>query len=183
MMVFKRKQIVVLALVLMILAAGYLQYNYRQSSISISEKDNEKLGQAVYVDGDNKTSAGTTVSASKQATDFFAQAKLDKEISRSKDTESLKTLSADTTASKEIKLKAQENVLKISENSQKETRIETLVMEKGFNDALALFGDDGSVDVVVKSPTLTSAQVAQISDIVSRQANVPISKIHIKNIF
>ncbi len=50
MMVFKRKQIVVLSLVLMIVVAGYLQYSYKKSSISVNSKDNEKLGEAVYVE-------------------------------------------------------------------------------------------------------------------------------------
>ena len=50
MMVFKRKQIVILALILMIVVAGYLQYSYRQGSTSANTEG--KLGEAVYVDNE-----------------------------------------------------------------------------------------------------------------------------------
>jgi len=168
MMVFKRKQIVVLSLVLMIVVAGYLQYSYKKSGTAVTQ-------------GSDK--AAKTVSASKQANDFFAQARLDREVTRGKDTDALKSISNDPNAPKEAKTKAYDKAIRISENSQKEMRIENLVKEKGFNDVVVLFGDDGSIDIVVKSPSLTSAQTAQIADIVMRQANVPMSKIHIKSLF
>ena len=60
--------------------------------------------------------------------------------------------------------------MQIIENSEKEMRIETLIKEKGYKDVVVLFGSDGSVDVVVKAPSLTSVQVAQIADIASRHA-------------
>jgi len=193
MVVFKRKQIVVLALILMIIVAGYLQYTYRKSSVSVNGKENGKLGEAVYVENnelspqDQKASndgkAVKAANSSKQANDFFAQAKLDKEVTRSKDTTTLKSITEDANASKEAKEKAYSQMIAITANAEKEMRVESLIREKGFSDVVAMFGDDGSVDVVVKTPSLTSAQAAQISDIVSRQANVDISKIHIKNMF
>jgi len=198
MMVFKRKQIVVLSLILMIVVAGYLQYSYKKSSVSVSGKETGRLGEAVYVENENDTAAAEqkdkekkdnndknqkAAAASKLANDFFAQAKLDKEITRSKDVDALKAISDDASASKEVKTKAYEQRMKIVQNSEKEMRIETLIKEKGFSDVVALFGDDGSLDIVVKAPNLTSAQAAQISDIVTRQANIEMSKLHIKNIF
>ena len=200
-MVFKRNQIVVLSLVLMIVVAGYLQYSYKQSSLSASNKDNSKIGEAVWVDNsqaiDKQTSAQVSadikstsnakasgaVSASKEANNYFTQSKLDREISRGKDTDSLKSITSDSSVAKETKAKAYGAMMKLVENSQKEMRLETLIKEKGFSDVLALFGDDGSVDIVVKSPDLTDAQAAQIYDIASRQANISIAKIHIKNKF
>lgn len=193
MVVFKRKQVVVLSLVLMIIVAGYLQYSYKKSSVSTSAKDGSKLGEAVYVDNkdseanakdsakDTKTTKDT--SASKQANDYFTQAKLEKEITRGKDTDALKAITVDQNATKDAKAKAYEQMMKIVSNSEKELAIETLLKEKGFNEALVLFGDDGSVDVVVKVPALTSANTAQITDIVTRQAKVSAADLHIKNIY
>ena len=197
MVVFKRKQIVVLALILMIVVAGYLQYSYKQGSTSAG-KDNGKLGEAVYVDSqlgdeslnadqeakiDEKSDKKADVSASKLANDFFAQAKMDKEMSRSKSNDDLKAISEDANASKETKAEAYEKMMALVNNADKEMRIETLIKEKGFSDAVALFADDGSIDIIVKTPSLTSAQTAQISDIVSRQAKVAIEDIHIKKLF
>ena len=46
-----------------------------------------------------------------------------------------------------------------------------------------MFGSDGSVDVVVKTPSLTSVQVAQIADITSRHADVDIKDIYVRQSF
>jgi stage III sporulation protein AH len=204
MMLFKRKQIVVLSLVLLIVIAGYMQYSHNKSVESMAGKDSDKIGEAVYVNGedvvsqedtskdaknskDSKNPKSTPVpkatGASKQANDFFTQAKMDREITRGKDTDALKEITVDAVASKETKAEAHEKMMKIVESSEREMRIETLVSEKGFSDVVALFADDGSIDIIVKSPGLTNAQSAQITDIVSRHAKMDIDKIHIKNIF
>jgi stage III sporulation protein AH len=199
MVVFKRKQIVILSLVLMIVVAGYLNYSYKNGSVSVNGKDSGKLGEAVYVDNadgvDNTDLAGDVQvdskiskteeasSASKQVNDYFAQAKMDKEEARGINKDSLKEITEDKNASKDAKAKAYDQMMKVIGNSEKEMKVELLIKEKGFNDVIALFGDDGSLDIIIKSPNLTSAQTAQITDIVSRQANVEISNMHIKNVF
>ena len=43
MMVFKRKQIVVLSLVLMIVVAGYLQYSYNKNGESVSNLEDVSI--------------------------------------------------------------------------------------------------------------------------------------------
>lgn len=193
MMVFRRKQIVVLVLVIMIVAAGYLQYSYNKSSISVEGEKNEKLGEAVYVDQNDIDAVNNSdlvedgeteyIDASKQANEFFIQARLEREISNSKNTDFLKQITEDTNADQEQKTKAYDQMMQIINNSQKGVKIETLIEERGFKDVVALFSDDGSLDIVVKSPSLTSAQTAQIADIASRHGNIDISGIHIRNIY
>ncbi len=189
----KRKQIIVLSLVLMLLVAGYLQYNYNQSS-QYSEEDSAQIGDAVYVDNQDASDKGNidtaaagdeekTATASKKANNFFAQAKMDRDVTRDKDIETMKGLYEDNMAGKDVKSKAYEKMMKIVETSQKEANIETLIKEKGFNDAVALFSDDGSIDIVVKAPAISKADWAKIADIVARQGNVPFDKIIIKNMF
>jgi stage III sporulation protein AH len=196
MMVFKRKQIVILALILMIVVAGYLQYSYKQGSTS-EDQNAAKLGDAVYVDNqiENQGLAGTedeaandakpqtNVSASKMANDFFAQAKMDKEQSRSKSNESLKAITEDVNASKETRNEAYEQMMAIVEKADQEMRIETLINKMGFSDSVALFADDGSIDIIIKTPSLTNSQTAQITDIVTRQAKLTVDNIHIKTLF
>jgi len=229
MMVFKRKQIVVLSLVLMLVVAGYLQYSYRKGDTSVNNSDSSRLGEAVYVDSefavsdgvketdkskdkkedskdvkednkakdsdktsdkdnsksndeDNKKTSANLV-ASKEANDYFAKAKIDKEVSRGRSSDTLKAIADDPSLTKEARTKAYEKVTRMAENSDREMRIENLIKKNGFNDAIAFFADDGSVDIVIKAPNLSSSQTAQIYDIVSRQANLDIDDIRIKNIF
>jgi stage III sporulation protein AH len=117
MMVFKRKQIVILALILLIVVAGYLQYSYRQGSTSADAEG--KLGEAVYVDNEiynegfeesgmdlsENIDDQKNVTASKIANDYFVQARMDREQSRSEAAESLKSITEDINASTEIRMK------------------------------------------------------------------------------
>ncbi len=185
----KRKQIIVLSLVLMLVIAGYLQYSYNKSS-QFSEEDSGQIGDAVFVDNQdiNDDSAAVddtekTVTASKEANNYFAQTKMDRDVVRGKDIEIMKSITDDQSASKEQKTEAQAKMMKIVETSQKELNIENLIKGKGFSDVVALFGDDGSVDIVVKAPAISKADTAKIVDIVTRQANISLDKIVIKKMF
>lgn len=189
MVVLKRKQIVVLALVLMIVIAGYLQYNYRKGDTAATKDENDRLGEAVYVDNDDMLEDDMDyifdyddeIGASIQASEFFAQAKLDREITRSMDADAFREITNSENASEDIKVEAFNSMMSMIEKNDLEMRIENLIKERGFSDALALFGDDGSIDIIVKSPSLTDANIAQIADIVTRQANVDMSQINIRN--
>ncbi|HOA54295.1 MAG: SpoIIIAH-like family protein [Acetivibrionales bacterium] len=196
MMVLKRKQIVILALILLIVVAGYLQYSYRQGSTSADSEG--RLGEALYVDSDiyNDEMFGSdsdladegfgdqvNITASKMANDYFIQAKMDKEQSRSEAADSLKAIVEDATVSTEIREEAHNKMMALAENLERESRIEILINKMGFEDSFILFADNGSVDIIVKTPSLTSSQAAQITDIVMRQADVDVEDIHISTMF
>ncbi len=186
-MVFKKRQIVVLALILVIVVAGYMQYTYKKSSSASTQKNGEKIGEAVFVDSKNDASladddnAAGTGSAVKTDGDFFAGAKLDRETSRSLSMDMLKKITEDSNASEAVKSEAYDKMIRLVDISEKENKIEMLIKEKGFADVVVIFGDNGNMDIVVRAPGLTSAEAAQIADIASRQGNVDIRGIHIRN--
>jgi stage III sporulation protein AH len=180
----QRKQIIVLSLVLMLVIAGYLQYSYNKSS-QFSEEDSAQIGDAVYVDNLDVTAGDVakTATASKDTNNYFAQTRMDREVVRDKDIENLKGITDDQLASKEAKVKAQEKRLELVDISQKEVNIENLIKGKGFSDVIALFADDGSIDIVVKAPAISKSDIAKIADIAVRQGNVPFDKVVIKSMF
>jgi stage III sporulation protein AH len=210
--IFKKRQIVALSLVILIVVAGYLQYTYNNSGFSKADEEAGRLGEAVYVDNsdmeenpedaltndndsdiaideitvdtskDKETSSGNIV-ASKEANDYFAQTKLEREISRSKETDKLGNIAAEESASDEIRERAYEKMMALVDIADKEMRIEALIKKEGFEDVIAFFADDGSVDIIVKAPSLSSAQVTQITDIVTRHANVELDQITVKQKF
>ncbi|NMB96559.1 MAG: SpoIIIAH-like family protein [Clostridiaceae bacterium] len=212
MKIFKKRQIVALSLVILIVVAGYLQYTYNNSGFSKADEEAGRLGEAVYVDNsdmeenpedaltndndsdiaideitvdtskDKETSSGNIV-ASKEANDYFAQTKLEREISRSKETDKLGNIAAEESASDEIRERAYEKMMALVDIADKEMRIEALIKKEGFEDVIAFFADDGSVDIIVKAPSLSSAQVTQITDIVTRHANVELDQITVKQKF
>lgn len=200
MMVFKRKQVVVLSLILMILVAGYLQYSYKKSGSSADNRTNERLGEAVYVDnsqdkevfeeegvtaleGELAYDEEVVVPASAETNNYFAQAKLDREVTRSKNFEALETITQDINADQQAKAMAYEQLAKLTEIAEKEMKVENLIKQRGIADVLAFVSEDGSVDIIVKAPKLTPELTAQIADVVSRHANVEISNITLKNMW
>jgi len=199
-MIFQKKQIVVLSLVILIVIAGYLQYSYKKSSTASNDTQNGKLGEAVYVDNsltdkestdknsseknnkkESKEGKESSIQASQEVEEFFVQTKLSREASVSKSTDSLKAITEDVNASEDVKAQAYEKLIMLAERSEMEAKIEALITDAGFEDAIVLFGEDGGMDIIVKTPTLTSQDVAKISDIASRHANVSLDKIYIKN--
>ena len=183
---FQRKQIVVLSLVLMLVIAGYLQISYNSQ---FAVEDPAQSGDAVYVDNhevdtsENAENVQEAVTASKETNNYFAQTKMDRENTREEDIETIKGITSDQLATKEAKAKAQEKMLQIVEINQKEANIESLIKGKGFSDAIAMFADDGSVDILVKAPAVSKADVAKIADIVVRQGNVSFDKVVIKAMY
>ena len=73
-------------------------------------------------------------------------------------------------------------MVEITELSEQEVAIETLMASKGFSEAVVSLTSD-SADVVVESSELTDANRAQIEDIVTRKTdiapeNIVITPIH-----
>ena len=191
----KRKQIVVLGLVLVIISVGILQYNYNSSGESAKldlaldqDTDLEDIpGAAVYVENADTAVIDEAVAQAEQAVGFFAEARMERDKARSKQKDELKVLAqaADGTIATSTgmnSLEAQEQLLAIIKRSEAESTVETLVKQKGFEDALAYMSDTNNVDVIVKASSLTSQDVAQISDIVVRHADVTMDKITVKNV-
>jgi len=187
-----KKQILAVALVIVIIAAGVLQYIYSDKGFS-SKNDNEeeRLGEAVYVDnitGDavNLTD-GTKADASENDNavtgaeqDYFTQARLERDAIRSRQKEELKELTS-SSAGEEIAAKAQQEYMDLIRRAEIEATIESLIKQRGIEDVVVIFGSTGTVDLVVKAESLSQSETAQISDIVMRHAGVEMKDIHIKN--
>lgn len=186
-----KKQIMVIALVLVIITAGVLQYTYGKADYSAKRDDTEeRLGEAVYVDNMNGDKADDlqddSASADKAATeedtdDYFAQARIEREAIRSRQKEELEQMTSSTESNNESAKIVQEEILKLMKRSEMEATIESLAKQRGFKDVVAILGSTGSVDLIVRAESLSPAETAQLSDIVMRHAGVEMGEIHIRN--
>jgi stage III sporulation protein AH len=185
-----KKQILVVALVLVIITAGVLQYTYGKSGFSARKDGDERLGEAVYVDNVNGGTAGTdsdtgissdNIPVVAETENFFVQARLDRETIRSRQKEELQEITALKDAPEDSVAKAHEEYLSLIKRSEIEATIESLIRQRGFDDVVAILGTNGSVDLIVKADNLSQDQTAQISDIVIRHASVEMDAIHIRN--
>ena len=167
MMVFKRKQLVLAVLAVLVGVAGYVNIS-RERSVS-TEEDLEAsagyLGEAQLVESDS-------------VTDFFAQARIDREAGRSKSIETFNSLISNEDADEETRETAQQGVLTLAQNTETETAVENLIRAKGFEDAVCYI-NNGMANVVVKAESIDSSDAAIISEIVSEQSGIPNEKIKI----
>lgn len=127
------------------------------------EASRENAGEAVMV--------GSTVEKS-----YFESAKLSREQTRAKNKETLLELANSTNTSEPQKQAAMEEIVAMTEVSEKETATENLLAAKGFDSVIVSIVED-SVDVIVDATELTEPQIAQIHDIVKRKTEASADKI------
>lgn len=196
---FKKNQIIIAALVVMVAVAGYLNYSgmifgddknateannelANKELLDISEEDSAQADSDILdaegelANGEVEGTPGEAVLTSGEASGIVAQAKVSREQVRAKNKETLQAIIDDTNISEEQKADAIAQMVTMTEMAEKEVAIETLLATKGFNEAVVNLTED-SADIVVNSSDLTDAKRAQIEDIVTRKAGVSAANI------
>ena len=240
---FRRNQIIITTLAVMIAAAGYLNYAGKRDleagsrlsqagSLELSEEDlmaenlaaqSEMVSDILSLDNDpaegevaeagpedtslalgdngaggeasaqegelsgNSTDTGNTgesadpagyenpgeavLTSGMSVADYIAGVQLSREQIRAKNKETLMSLINSTNIDEAAKQQAIQDMIRITEISEKENAAETLLMAKGFADPVVSITDD-KVDVVIHASSITDPQRAQIEDIVKRKAEV-----------
>lgn len=109
---------------------------------------------------------------------FFISSKLDREQVRAKNKETLMDIIESESISEEDKKAAIESMIQLTERAEKESAAEMLLEAKGFDGAVVFMVDD-EVNVVVNASNLTDQQLAIIEDVVKKETDVTVDKIHI----
>ena len=191
---FKKNQIIITALAVMIAIAGYLNYSGRlfgekenrakeasaetanQELLDISAEELETDGEIASKDSEVEGTPGEAGLTSTGAQNTVAQAKLSREQVRAQNKETLQALIDNTNISEEEKKDAIAQMLQLTQLSEQEVAVETLMASKGFSEAVVSLTAD-SADIVVNAQELTDANRAQIEDIVTRKTNIAPEKI------
>lgn len=185
--IFKKNQIIIATLAVMIAIAGYLNYSgalfgeepgstetnadlVNQELLDISEEDLE-TGEIASNDAEVEGTPGEAVLTSGAADTTVAQAKVSREQMRAQNKETLQGIIDNTSISEEEKQDAIAQMVLITQLSEQEVAIETLMASKGFSEAVVNLTQD-SADIVVKAEELTDANRAQIEDIVARKTEI-----------
>lgn len=187
---FKKNQIIIATLAVMIAVAGYLNYSGRlfdgaadsseeanadlanQELLDISEEDIEtSTDEIASNDSETEGTPGEAVLTSGDASTTVAQAKVSREQVRAQNKETLQAIIDNTNLSDAEKADAVAQMVEMTEISEQEAAIETLMATKGFSEAVVSLTED-SADVVVKAEELTDANRAQIEDIVTRKTEI-----------
>jgi stage III sporulation protein AH len=150
---------VVVCAVLLIGLAVYLNYRWFYDPIdSLGYGDNN-------MENNYSDSTETGADTDSASGDYFAATALSRSQARDEAIDVLKLVSEDSEASEQARAEAAAKISKIAVDIQNETNIETLVKAKGFEECVAIIGDD-AVSVIVKAETLKASDAAQILSIV-----------------
>ena len=223
--IFRRNQIIITTLAVMIAAAGYLNYSskkevagaevYEAGMMDISDSDilaenqarsgvdDGSLTEIASLDGEEKLPDGNEVAAVPESaevsgseaageetaaagienpgeavltggtgiSEYIAGVQLGREQIRAKNKETLMQIINSDQISEEEKQTAIQNLIGLTEVSEKENAAETLLMAKGFVDPVVSI-TNGKADVVVNAASLTDQERAQIEDIVKRKTEI-----------
>ena len=157
---FIRKYAVLLVAGALLVGAVVLNIRLNQGTepvLAQGEPETEDAGMQAAVDEMEQTDA-----------DYFASFRAERDAVRATEIEYLDEVIAVSYSDAETLADAQAQKLALVENMEAEFTIENLLRAKGFSDAAVTF-HKGSVNVVVDCPQLSSEQVAQILDVVTRE--------------
>ncbi|GAB5614082.1 hypothetical protein JCM37172_11850 [Faecalimonas hominis] len=195
---FKKNQMIITTLAIMIAIAGYLNYSGKifgdkpatETSGELASKDLLDISEETT--GDIESHDGEVADGSVEGTPgeavltngVVAEAKVTREQVRAKNKETLQAIIDNKNISEEQKKDAIAQMVEMTALAEKEVAVEALLASKGFKNAVVSLTKD-SADIVVGKSELTDANRAQIEDIVTRKtdiapANIVITPIHEK---
>lgn len=199
--ILKKNQLTILVLALMLVTAGYLNYN---SNIQGS-KEVASIGDATLVNSNSVIGENTAISNSNNVvtnsnnennnsiedenksittnssdSDFFTSSRLEREKMYSEMLDSYqKVLNGDNISDKQ-KEAAQKQITRINDTKNSIMICENLIKTKGFTECLVYVNDE-SISVVIDKEELKKEDTAQIQSIIAREMNAKLENIHIMN--
>ena len=174
---FKKNQVIITSLAIMIAVAGYLNYSGKLFGNQIvketSELANQELLDISMESGETDITEvpGEAVLTNGGASGVVAEAKVTREQIRAKNKEALMEIIDNKNLSDEQKKDAVAQMIAMTEIAEQEASVETLLLSKGFSEVVVNLTKN-SADIVVKSAELSEASLAQIEDIITRKTSI-----------
>lgn len=192
--IFRKNQIIITALALMIAVAGYINYsdniknklknNHKQQETTLSGETDPVSGEILSNDAEPDGSLndpGAMVFTSNVTSQFIISAKLEREQVRATDKESLLGIINNEEIDNEAKAAAVSRMVELTDASEREAAAELLLEAKGFENVIVSISGS-QVDVVVEKEELTQTELAQIEDVVKRKTECSIDNLTITSV-
>lgn len=198
-MVLKKKEIIAASLVVLIGVAGYLNWSY-QDTIRVQDGESyvetgKKLGEAQYVSSDtvaeetavtedngeqatDSQESNVTVETASDSGNYFEQAKMNKETSRSKSLEILNQTAENESFDADIRKKAGDKILEEANNVQKESEIESIAQSKGYSE-ICVYVDGNEANIMVRKDGFSDEDVVKLTSIATEQLKISAQNIKI----
>lgn len=163
--------VVLVAVSLLVASLIDVQTNGQQTGKD--ESDSKTLGNTILTD----TMSGDDLKdAIADGEDYFAVSAINRQKTRDEALSLLKAIAEDPDSMPDAAAEALASINAMAKQMDAEADIEALVKAKGFEDCVAVVGDDACT-VIVRSDGLVTEQVAQILEIAMQASGLPASGI------
>ena len=173
--IFKKNQLIITSLAVMIAIAGYL--NFSGKDISMVNGDPDTSVQTVEDELEvPEGEIGEAVLTVANVESFVAETKLSREQIHTKAKEELQSILNNANVEEAVKQDAVDQLAKLSDRMEKQEAAEEVLATKGFLNSVVTINDE-SVDVSVVSQDLSAVSRAQIEDVITRTCGCSLDEI------
>lgn len=172
-----KRNITIVTVLLFVCAAVYLNWSYNNqwgkadaAMVKAEDAAMEKADAAFNA----KNGKGQQIS------DYFAEARLNRQVSRDEALQLLETAAASESASQETIDSAMDAISAMANYSMRETQLENLLIAKDFTDCVVYMTED-SITVAVPAPAegLSEAAVARITEAVTTETEYTAAQLNV----
>ena len=205
----KRNQIIIFVIALMLIVAGYLNYETNISGVvqvasNVTDEEWAQTGDAELVSANEVTgntietseeidgisedltnslaqSAETITTSSDTVADkYFTSSRLERDTMYSQMIDTYQKIIDNSAISVEQKSIATEEISKINSTKNAIMIAENLIKTKGIEDVI-IFVNEKNINVILKGEKIEQEKIAQVQNIISRELNSNIEDIHISS--
>ena len=180
----KKKGAVYSVIALMLCVAVYLNWEYTRDQTdpyaAVAGQGPQLLGPADLADNPEGGEDQATGEVQPLPSDYFSSARLSRQKARDEAVSILNVTLGNTNATSDAVAAANADIQALADNAVKESRIENLVVAKGYGDCVAFINASGSNVIIPRTEAgLQDADAARIKEIVIEETGVTADKIKI----
>ena len=185
-----KRNVVVVAIVLFVGAAVYLNWSYNNQTEETGDDPGKVLGETSLVNGEQDEEGtaqtgetgetGETDGEETTQTGYFASARLNRQQARDSALELLQEAAADASADQTLIDEANASIQAMATYTMSEAQAENLITAKGYGECVCFLNED-SASVVVSATEngLTESDTARIVEIVMETTGLEANQIKI----
>ena len=188
-----KRNVVVVAIVVFVGAAVYLNWSYNQQSDPSQDDPGKVLGQTTLVNGEEDEETLSTAQVGESAppeggqspgqedqTGYFASARLNRQQARDSALELLQEAAADEAADQTLVDEANASIQTMASYTMSEAQAENLITAKGYGECVCFLNEESASVVVESTPTgLSESDTAKIVEIVMETTGLAANQIKI----
>ena len=153
------------------------------STDNAEQNDSEQAEETAVTEDDGEQAtdsqeSNVTIETASDSGNYFEQAKMNKETSRSKSLEILNQTAENESFDADIRKKAGDKILEEANNVQKESEIESIAPSKGYSE-ICVYVDGSEANIMVRKDGFSDEDVVKLTSIATEQLKISAQNIKI----